>query len=132
MTDKELNAMTRAELLEMLIGISRENKALREQVTALTEKLEARQIAVESSGTMAEASLKLNEVFHAADNAARQYLENIRHREEYSVQLQKEAEKRAAKLITDARTYADEMKTEAKKQAEKLLRSAYAHAEGKK
>ena len=33
---------------------------------------------MEQAGTMAEASMKLNGVFEAADRAARQYLENIR------------------------------------------------------
>ena len=33
---------------------------------------------IENAGSLAEAALKLNDVFEAADRAAQQYLENVR------------------------------------------------------
>ena len=41
------------------------------------EALTDRKIAIEESGSMAEAALRLNGVFEAADQAVRQYLENM-------------------------------------------------------
>lgn len=78
MTDKELKRLNRAELLEMLIEQIKENEDLRSQLEEANEKLSRRRIAVESSGSIAEAALKLNGVFEAAERAAEQYLENIR------------------------------------------------------
>lgn len=78
MTDKELKRLNRAELLEMLIEQIKENEDLRSQLEEANEKLSRRRIAVESSDSIAEAALKLNGVFEAAERAAEQYLENIR------------------------------------------------------
>lgn len=78
MTDKELRRMSRSELLEMLIAQIEENEKLRQSLDEAKKALSNRQIVIEQAGTMAEAALKLNGVFEAADQAARQYLENIR------------------------------------------------------
>lgn len=77
MTDKELRRLSRAELLQMLIAQVEENEKLRKSLEEAQTQLNKRQIAIENSGTLAEAALKLNGVFEAADKAAKQYLENI-------------------------------------------------------
>lgn len=48
------------------------------QLAAAQEQLKDKRIACEQAGTMAEAALTLNGAFKAADEAAAQYLENIR------------------------------------------------------
>lgn len=78
MTDRELRRMSRGELLEMLIAQMEENERLRKSLEEARTALENRQIAIAQAGTMAEAALRLNGVFEAADEAARQYLENVR------------------------------------------------------
>ncbi|MBQ1271458.1 MAG: DNA repair protein [Clostridia bacterium] len=78
MTDKELRKLTRAELLEMLISQMKENERLQEQVEELAAQLEDRRIMLEEAGSIAEASLRLNGVFQAAEKAAQQYLDNIK------------------------------------------------------
>lgn len=77
MTDKELRRLSRAELLQMLIAQVEENEKLRKSLEEAQAQLNKRQIAIENSGTLAEAALKLNGVFEAADKAAKQYLENM-------------------------------------------------------
>ena len=77
MTDKELRRLSRAELLEMLLAQVEENKELRQRLDEAERTLEDRRIAVARAGSLAEASLQLNQVFEAADRAARQYLENV-------------------------------------------------------
>ena len=77
MTEKELKRLSRAELLELLLAQTEENEKLKKRLQAAEAALSDRKIIMEKAGTMAEAALKLNGVFEAADRAARQYLENI-------------------------------------------------------
>lgn len=78
MTDKELRRLSRAELLEMLIAQMEENEKLKRSLDEAEAALSDRQIDIAQAGTMAEAAMRLNGVFEAADRAAQQYLENIR------------------------------------------------------
>ena len=77
MTDKELRRLSRSVLLEMLISQMQENEKLKQSLEEANAALSNRRIVIEQAGTMAEAALRLNGVFEAADEAARQYLENI-------------------------------------------------------
>ena len=77
MTAKELKKLKRSELLEMLLARTEEVERLRAELDEAQKKLDDRAIVLENSGSMAEAALKLNGVFEAAEEAAKQYLENI-------------------------------------------------------
>ena len=78
MTDKELKRLSRAELLEMLIAQSKRADELQEKLEKAEAELNSRQLKVDEAGSIAEASLRLNGVFEAAQAARAQYLENIR------------------------------------------------------
>lgn len=78
MTEKELRRLSRVELLEMLLEQSRELERVKKQLDQANARLEDRRILLEESGSIAEAALKLNGVFEAAQRAADQYLENVR------------------------------------------------------
>lgn len=78
MTEKELHKLKRAELLEMMLAQSREIESLRARIEQLEAELADREIRIRESGSIAEAALKLNGVFEAAQAAADQYLENVR------------------------------------------------------
>lgn len=78
MTDKELRKLSRSELLEMLLIQSREVERLKSELEIANQKLEDRKIVLSESGSIAEAALKLNQIFEVAQNAADQYLESIR------------------------------------------------------
>lgn len=73
MTDKELRKLNRSALLEMLVEQSRENDRLRAQVDELQRLLSDRQLKINQAGSIAEASLQLNQVFEAAQQAAENY-----------------------------------------------------------
>ena len=77
MADRELKRLSRRELLEMLIAQGRENERLQVEVTRLEAQLKERELHIAESGNIAEAALRLNGVFDAAQRAAEQYLENI-------------------------------------------------------
>ena len=77
MTDKQLRKLSRIELLEMLIQHSKEITRLQEQLEEAHELLEDKYIAIDNAGSIAEASLQINGVFSAAQQAADQYLQNV-------------------------------------------------------
>lgn len=79
MTDRELRSLSRRELLELLLAQAKENRRLKKRLQDAEEALYDRKITVARAGSLAEAALKLNGVFEAADQAAKQYLENIRY-----------------------------------------------------
>lgn len=109
MTDKELQKLSRSELLEMLIAQTEENDRLKRQLNEAEARLKDRQIAIENSGSIAEAALSLNGVFEATEKAAKQYLENIEHlssrQEELCRDMQTKAEQQAAETISAADAY---------------------------
>lgn len=101
MTDKELQRLKRGDLLELLLGQSKENDVLKKQmekkdkeICILNNKLHDRKIELEKAGTIAEASFHLNGVYKAAEKAAQQYLDNLQRLYEKQEQLYsvKEAE----------------------------------------
>ncbi len=77
MTDKELKKLKRSDLLEMLITQSKEVDSLKKQLQEAQEKLEKRDIAISSAGSIAEAALGVNQIFELAQKTADQYLENV-------------------------------------------------------
>ena len=78
MTDKQLKKLSRRELLEMLILQTRKVENLEKQLEEANRKLADKRLLVENAGSLAEAVMKLNGVFEAAEKAAQQYVENIR------------------------------------------------------
>ena len=117
MTDNELRKLSRRELLKMLVAQAEENKSLQERLEKAEAQLADRQIKIEQAGSLAEASLSLNGVFQAADDAARQYLENIetlsRQQDEICRGIQEEAERKATLLLKEAESYKEKAKEEA-------------------
>ncbi len=79
MTDRELKKLSRAGLLEVLLTQSREIDRLKAENEMLKEKLEDREIMLSKSGSIAEASLRINHVFEAAQKAADQYVSSVRY-----------------------------------------------------
>lgn len=69
---------SRARLTALAATQAQEIAELREQLENAQAQLRERQIVCERAGTMADAAMTLSGVFKAADDAAAQYLENIR------------------------------------------------------
>lgn len=77
MTDKELQKLSRTELLELLLVQSKELDKKNQELESLQAQLQTRQIALSQAGNIAEAALRLNGIFEAAQAAADQYLESV-------------------------------------------------------
>jgi len=78
MTDKELRKLSKADLLSLLAAQSKEMDRLKEELAETKKKLEDRNILIEKSGSLADASLAIFRVLEDAQKAADLYLENIR------------------------------------------------------
>ena len=106
MTDKELKKLSRSELLDMLIYQAEENKKLREELESARLELLKREIAIEKSGSLAEASMYMSGLFDSADRAAKIYLENIEQRKRETDEICQrkiaEAESRVESIISGA------------------------------
>ena len=66
MTDRELRRLRRDDLLQILIDQQRQNDDMAEQLKRAQAELQNKRIAIEESGSVAEAAMKLNGVFQAA------------------------------------------------------------------
>lgn len=77
MKQKELRKLRRTELLELMLQMQEEIDQLRQENQELNQKLLDRRITLEQTGSIAEAALKLNKVFEAAQQAAEDYLNSI-------------------------------------------------------
>ena len=99
MTEKELRKLNRYELLEMLLAQGKKLERLERELAEANERLAQRQQIVATSGTMAEAAMRLNRVFEAADSATKEYLSNM---ELIANSLLDDARRKAARIIKDA------------------------------
>ena len=108
MTDRDLRKLSRADLLELLVEQMKENDQLHAQLEAAQEQLAERKIELDKAGSIAEASLQLNGVFQAAQDACAQYIENIEQlsarQEQVCAQMQRETQVKCDRMIAEARS----------------------------
>ena len=116
MTDKQLRRLSREELIDILFELQTRNEALTAQNQALARQLEDRRLQISESGSIAEAALRINGVFAAAQAAADQYL-----------LCAKESLDVAERTLANAKRSADKIVSQAQAQAQKLLQDANAH-----
>ena len=110
--DKSLKKMNRKELLEILIEQQKKIESLQAQLEIVQQELDNRKITIEHSGSIAEASLALNQVFESAQKSADQYLMNIQMKE-----------KELENMKAETKRWCDEMKRAARDECEKMIRS---------
>lgn len=118
MTDKELRRLSRDDLIELLLAQSQTIDDLRTQLAQAEDALNERRLQVASSGSIAEAALKVNQVFEAAQAAADQYLLSVQAANAESDSRLLESEQLAAQIIRSARRKADGIVADAQRQAE--------------
>ncbi len=121
MTEKELKKLSRADLLELLLQARRENDRLQSETERLKKQLSDRTIAVQNAGSIAEASLQLSGVFSAAQEAAEQYLENIRllsgRQEKVCAQMEAETAAKCSALEADTKARCEKMVQQANEES---------------
>ncbi len=124
MTEKELRKLNRKQLLELLLRQTERTEHLQKKLNEAEEKIKDKLLIETEAGSIAEASLKLNGVFEAAEAAASQYLENIKRLSENSEILvqnaEEEAVKRAEEIVADAQKRAKQREEEAEKKLNEI------------
>ena len=78
MDTKELKKLNRKQLLELLLEQTRRVEELEELLRVAQDKMNDRVLAETEAGSIAEAALRLNGVFEAAQAAADQYVANVK------------------------------------------------------
>ena len=132
MTDKELRKLRRDDLLQILIDQQKQIDALKAELQLSKEALNNRDMAIQESGTLAEAALKMNGVFDAAQSAADEYVAQMRKKaDEMAAEAEKKAEearKQAENMVRNARSEAEHILSQARSEASDLARQAQAAA----
>lgn len=75
---KKLSKLKRSELLEIILAQSDEIDRLRAELAQKDAELESKRIAIAESGSIAEASLKITNIFADAQRAADLYVANVK------------------------------------------------------
>ena len=78
MGDKSLSKYSRAELLDLLYNQQKKIEELEAENKDLKQQIEDKKIRIDDCGSIAEASLKLTDIFKQAQEAADLYLENVK------------------------------------------------------
>lgn len=120
MTEKELKKLTRRQLLEMLIVQTERAERLQEKIDQIESSLRSRQITITESGSIAEAALKLNDVFGAAEAAASQYLESVKSQSATCEQIEEESRQKAQRMIEEAEQKCRERERMAEERIEEI------------
>lgn len=78
----DVKKMSRKDLLQLLVMQSKKIDELENELAEANKLLNSKQIMISEAGSIAEASLKINKIFELAQEAADQYLENIKRMDE--------------------------------------------------
>ena len=107
MTDKEFKRLSRAQLIDIIYQLQLQIDKLNEEKQALASKLEDKRFRLRNVGNIAEAALEINDCFRSAQNAAEQYLNEVKAiREETDTERQRileEAKAEAEAIISYAK-----------------------------
>jgi len=78
--EKSLRKLSRKDLLEILLIQNKKIDELELELEITKKQLNDKNIIIKESGSIAEASLKLNHIFEVAQKSADEYLENIKNK----------------------------------------------------
>jgi cell division septum initiation protein DivIVA len=111
MTDKEFKRLSRAQLIDIIYQLQLQIDKLTEQNQELERELADKRLRLQSAGNIADAALEINNCFRNAQNAAEQYLSEIKAiREETEAERQRilaQAQAEAATIIEGAKKTQD-------------------------
>ena len=100
MTDKEFKRLSRAQLIDIIYKLQLELDKVNEEKQELESKLADKRLRLQSAGNIAEAALEINDCFRSAQNAAEQYLNEIK-----AIRDETEAERQ--RILSEAKAEAE-------------------------
>ena len=102
MTDKEFKHLNRSQLVEIIYQLQMQNEELNEKNQALENALQDKRLRIGNAGNLAEAALEINDCLRSAQNAAEQYLNEIK-------AMREETETERQRILAQAKTEATEI-----------------------
>lgn len=95
MNEKELRKISRKELLELLLEQANRIVDLENELTKIKAKLEDKKIMLNEAGNLAEASLKITDLFQKTMETCKIYSDNI---DELNSRIEKEVREKYEKI----------------------------------
>ena len=117
MEDKKIRKLRKKELLEIILEQAKRIEKLEHQLKTTEKKLNSKKIIIENAGSLAEASLKINDIFEKADEASKQYLKNVK---EKCQKLEADTKKECQKKTDEANEYLEIAKLKLKEIDKKI------------
>ena len=108
MTDKEFKRLSRAQLIEIIYQLQLQIDKLNEEKQELENELKDKRLRLSNAGNIADAALEINNCFRSAQNAAEQYLNEIK-------AIREETEAERQRVLSQARAEAEAIIAGAKK-----------------
>lgn len=98
--------LSKNEMMMVMHDQEQEIERLKAKVAELQGTIDNYEIKISETGTLAEASAQINNLFEAAQATVETYIGNMRKREEKSEQLLADVQKQADEIISEAETVA--------------------------
>ena len=108
MTDKEFKRLSRAQLIDIIYQLQLQIDKLNEEKQELENELKDKRLRLSNAGNIADAALEINNCFRSAQNAAEQYLNEIK-------AIREETEAERQRVLSQARAEAEAIIAGAKK-----------------
>ena len=99
MTDKEFKRLSRAQLIEIIYRLQLELDKVNDEKQLLESELKDKRLRLSNAGNIADAALEINNCFRSAQNAAEQYLNEIK-------AIREETEAERQRILSKARAEA--------------------------
>ena len=128
MAEHELRRLSRAELIEIIYELQKQNEQNTAQIAALQARLDDRTLRIAESGSLAEAAVRVNGVLEAAQAAADQYLASLRAANADTGEKMAAAEQQRDEILLQANQRADELIRKAEQEAQRIVDDANARA----
>ena len=122
MTDKEFKRLNRAQLIEIIYQFQMKVDTLTEQNQELERELADKRLRLSSAGNIAEAALKMNDCFRSAQNAAEQYLNEIK-------AIREETEAERHRILSETQEQRERILSETQEERQRIIAEAQAEVE---
>ena len=98
--------LSKNEMMMVMHDQEQEIERLKAKVAELQGTIDNYEIKISETGTLAEASAQINNLFEAAQATVETYIANIKKRDEKSEQILADIQKQADEIISEAETVA--------------------------
>ena len=102
MINKELKKLSRAELVDIIYQLKKNEQEMQDEIEALKKELEDKRLHISNAGSIADAAMSVTNLFSTAQITADIYLREI-------ANMKQETEKECAKKINDAKKKVNEV-----------------------